>query len=317
VLTDADDRRHELRPGPLSRESLIFLLFLPEEGLGAIAYTWVDGESVAGSMITVFGPDDERFVHHVVQGVEMDPAADFDDWRVGPLHVRHGAPHQQARVTFDHEGVSLDYRFEAINEAFSYHDNADGCPAFLADDRLEQSGLVTGTLTIGDRRIEFDTTGHRDHSWGTRDWTAFHHYKWVNVQAAEKDGAAAIAVNFMHGLAMDRQYELGYVHRDGEQSPIASIEADLERDDEFYAYTSARFVVTDEEGRVTEIETGNRTSLIVWPAGGLVSRDAASTCTVAGLPGIVHVEEGWVPAFVEHRLASAAKRRLEQAGVGE
>ncbi|WP_181779380.1 DUF7064 domain-containing protein [Pseudonocardia pini] len=312
MLTPADDRRHRLDPGPLARESLIFLLFLPEENLGMIAYTWVDGESVAGSMITVFRRDDERVIHHVVQGVEMDRAADFTDWRVGPLHVRHGEPHKDAHVTFEHEGVSLDYRFTAINQAFSYHDNADGCPAFLADDRLEQCGLVTGTLTIGDERIPFDTTGHRDHSWGTRDWTAFHHYKWVNVQAG-----ADIAVNFMHGLAMDRQYELGYVHRDGEQSPIVSIEADVERDDEFYAYTSARFVLTDEKGRVTEIETGDRTSLIVWPAGGLVSRDAASACTVAGLPGIVHVEEGWVPEFVEHRLASAATRRLQQAGVGE
>ncbi|WP_214364877.1 hypothetical protein [Pseudonocardia sp. H11422] len=312
MLTDADDRRHRLNPGPLARESLIFLLFLPEENLGMIAYTWVDGESVAGSMVTVFGQDDERLVHHVVQGVEMDRAADFTDWQVGPLRVRHGEPHKHAHVTFEHEGVSLDYRFEAINEAFSYHDNRDGCPGFLADDRLEQCGLVTGTLTIGDRRIEFDTTGHRDHSWGTRDWTAFHHYKWVNVQAGSD-----VAVNFMHGLAMDRQYELGYVHRDGEQSPVVSIEAHVERDDEYYAYTSARFVVTDEKGRVTEIETGNRTSLIVWSAGGLVSRDAASTCTVAGLPGIVHVEEGWVPDFVEHRLKSAAARKLEQTAIGE
>lgn len=312
MLTDADDRRHRLNPGPLARESLIFLLFLPEENLGMIAYTWVDGESVASSMITVFGQDDERLVHHVVSDVKMDPDADFTDWQVGPLRVRHGEPHKYAHVTFDHDDVSLDYHFEAINKAFSYHDNADGCPSFLADDRLEQCGLVTGTLTIGDRRIEFDTTGHRDHSWGTRDWTAFHHYKWVNIQAGSD-----VAINFMHGLAMDRQYELGYVHRDGEQSPVTSIEAHVERDDEYYAYTSAHFVVTDEKGRVTEIETGNRTSLVVWPAGGLVSRDAAGACTVAGRPGIVHVEEGWLPAFVEHRLKSAAERKVEQAGIGE
>jgi hypothetical protein len=312
MLTAADDRRHRLNPGPLSRESLIFLLFLPEENLGMIAYTWVDGEGVASSMITVFGEDDQRLVHLVTSDVPMPPDADFTDWRVGPMRVQHGEPHKDARVTFEQDGVSLDYHFEAINEAFSYHDNADGCPAFLADDRLEQCGRVRGTLTIGDRRIEFDTTGHRDHSWGIRDWTAFHHYKWVNVQSDTGD----VAVNFMHGLAMDREYELGYVHRDGEQSPVVSIRANVERDDEFYAYTSARFVLTDVKGRVTEIETGNRTSLIVWPAGGLVSRDAASRCTVAGEPGLIHIEEGWVPVFVEHRLESAAKRKADQAAIG-
>ena len=311
MLTDADDRRHRLAPSPLSRESLIFTLFLPEEDLGMIAYTWVDGESVASSMITVFGRDDERLVHHVTSGVPMPLDADFTDWQVGPLRVRHGEPHRRARVTFEHDDVVLDYRFEAINEAFSYHDNADGCPAFLADDRLEQCGLVTGTLTIGDRRIDVDTTGHRDHSWGTRDWTAFHHYKWVNAQAG-----AGIAVNFLHALAMDRQYQLGYVYRDGEQSPVTAIEAQVERDDEHYAYTSARFVLTDEKGRVTEIETGDRTALVVWPAGSLVSRDAASACTVAGRPGIVHIEEGWIADFVSHRLRSAAERKAEQARIG-
>jgi hypothetical protein len=310
MLTDADDRRHSLDPTPLARESLIFLLFIPEENLGAIAYTWVDGEHVAGSMITVFGQNDERLVHHVAtETVSAD--ADFTDWRVGSLHVQHGEHHKNAHVTFDHDNVRLDYQFSATTPPFSYHDNRDGCPAFLADDRLEQCGLVTGSITIGDRHIEFDTTGHRDHSWGTRDWTAFHHYKWVNVQSGSD-----IAVNFMHGLAMDRQYELGYVDRDGEQSPITSIEAHVERDDEFYAYTAARFVLTDEKGRVTEIETGNRTSLIVWPAGGLVSRDAASACTVAGRPGLIHIEEGWVPEFVQHRLESAEARKADQTAIG-
>lgn len=144
MLTDADDRRHKLTPGPLTCESLIFTLFLPDENLGMIAYTWVNGESVAGSMITVFGEDNERLAHHVVEGVQVDPEADFTDWTVGPLRVRHGAPHKDVHVSFDHEGVSMDYQFEAINPAFSYHDNADGCPSFLADDRLEQCGLVAG-----------------------------------------------------------------------------------------------------------------------------------------------------------------------------
>jgi hypothetical protein len=255
-------------------------------------------------MIAVFGQDDERLVFHRAEGVPMSPDDDFTDWTVGPLTVRHGDPHKTAHVGFSHEGTSLDYSFQAINPPFSYHDNADGCPAFLADDRLEQCGLVQGRLVVGDRTIDFDTTGHRDHSWGTRDWLAFHHYKWVNVQAGPD-----IAVNFMHGLAMDRQYQLGYVYRDGQQSPVAAIEAQVQRDDDRYAYTAARFVVTDEQGRVTEIETGDRTSLIIWPAGGLVSRDGASRCTVAGQPGIVHVEEGWVPEFVEHRIAIAAAQK--------
>jgi hypothetical protein len=308
ALTDGDDRRHRLEDSPLARESLIFLLFLPEENVGVIAYTWVDGKGDAGSMGLVFGPDDERYARFHVEGVRMSPDADFDDWTVGPMHVSHGAPHQEAHVTFEHEGVSLDYQFTASTPAFTYHDNPDGCPPFLADNRLEQSGVVRGTLTIGDRVIPFDTTGHRDHSWGTRDWTAFHHYKWINIQAP------GIAINLMHGLAMDQLWQLGYVDRDGQQSPIVSIEAHVERDAEFWSYTSVDLSLVDALGRTTEVTAGHRTSLAVWPAGGLQSHDAAGPCVVAGVPGLIHVEEGWRPDFVAQRKAVASAAFDTEAG---
>ncbi len=46
-----------------------------------------------------------------------------------------------------------------------------------------QGKHVKGTLTLGDGKIKCDTTaGHRDHSWGTRDWLAFQHYRWFQGQ---------------------------------------------------------------------------------------------------------------------------------------
>ena len=306
-LTDLDDRRHRLDDSPIARESLIFLVFLPEENLGVIAYTWVNGESKAGSMMLVFGEENERLAQFHTEGVPVSREADFDDWTVGPLSVRHGEAHKTAHVQYEHEGVSLDYHFEATTPAFTYHDNDDGCPDFLAKNRLEQSGLVRGTLTIGDRVVPFNTTGHRDHSWGSRDWTAFHHYKWVNIQAGSD-----ISINLMHGLALDQLYQFGYVDRDGVQAPISSIKASIDRDDETYSYTSAQFILTDKLGRTTEVTAGNRTSLAVWPAGGLESHDAAGPCTVAGLEGIIHIEEGWQPEFVARRIARAKSFKTEE-----
>ncbi|WP_439031265.1 DUF7064 domain-containing protein [Gordonia terrae] len=303
TLTDRDDRRHKLQNSALERESLIFILFLPDEDIGVIAYTWVDGESKAGSMGLVFGRNNERIAQFHTEGVAMAPDADFDDWTVGQISVRHGVPHEDARVRFEHGDVALDYRFEATTKPFTYHDNADGCPNWLADNRLEQSGLAKGTLRIGDRMIEFDTTGHRDHSWGRRDWTAIHQYRWVNVQSGPD-----IAINFLEGAALDQHYQLGYVDRDGEQSPIRSISVDIDRDLEHYSYTSARFVLVDELDRVTEIEADHRDALAVWPAGGLQSHDAGGPCLVAGRPGRIHIEEGWRPDFVEQQKTMLAER---------
>lgn len=301
TLTDRDDRRHTLQNTPLERESLIFILFLPDEDIGVIAYTWVDGESNAGSMGLVFGRDNERITQFHTEGVPMPRDADFDNWTVGPMTVRHGDHHKGALVTFDHDGVSLSYSFEATTLPFTYHDNAGGCPSWLADNRLEQSGLAKGTLTIGDRAIEFDTTGHRDHSWGRRDWTAIHQYRWVNVQAGSE-----IAINFLEGAALDQHYELGYVDRDGEQSPVKSVSVDMDRDLEHFSYTSARFVLVDELDRTTEIVADRRDALAVWPAGGLQSHDAGGPCVVAGVPGRIHIEEGWRPDFVAQQKAMLA-----------
>lgn len=298
ALTDQDDRRHVLKESPLDRESLIFLLFVPGEDIGVIAYTWVDGEHRAGAMGLVFGRNNERLGQFHVEGVQVSPESDFDDWTVGPLTVRHGQPHKSALVTFKHEGVELDYHFEATTPAFTYHDNADGCPDWLADNRLEQSGLVRGTVTIGDRVVPFDTTGHRDHSWGRRDWTAIHQYRWVNVQAGSD-----IAINFLEGSALDQHFTMGYVDRDGEQSPVASVQCTIERDVEHFSYSSAEFILVDELGRTTHITADHRDALAVWPAGGLESHDGGGPCTVAGVPGRLHIEEGWHPEFVTRRKA--------------
>ncbi|MBD0860350.1 hypothetical protein IA539_03890 [Gordonia sp. zg691] len=303
TLTDRDDRRHRLSETPLDRESLIFLLFIPDEDIGVIAYTWVDGEHRAGSMGLVFGRDNERFAQFHTEGVAVAPDDDFDNWTVGPLTVRHGEPHKYAHVSFDHDGVALDYHFEATTPAFTYHDNAGGCPDWLADNRLEQSGLVKGTVRIGDRTIPFETTGHRDHSWGRRDWTAIHQYRWVNVQSGSD-----IAINFLEGAALDQHLTLGYVDRDGRQSPIKSVSVDMERDVEHFSYTSATFVLVDELDRVTEIVADHRDALAVWPAGGLQSHDAGGPCTVAGRPGRIHIEEGWRPDFVAQRKAMLSER---------
>lgn len=300
TLTDVDDRRHQLDASPLARESLIFLLFLPEERIGCIAYTWVNGEGDAGSMALIFRGENEQLFKVHSEGIAMPADADFDDWRAGSVHVQHGAPHQAARVRFDEldshgDRFALDYNFEATTAAFTYHHNQDGCPTALADNRLEQSGRVHGTITVAGREIAFDTTGHRDHSWGTRDWTAFHQYKWINVQTPD------VAINLMDGFIIDRRYQLGYVDKDGLQSPIVSIDSHLDRDAEHFSYTSGLITLIDEEGRVTQVQAEERSMVVVWPAGGLESHDAAGPCLVDGQPGLLHIEEGWDPQFVQRR----------------
>ncbi|MCJ7672107.1 MAG: hypothetical protein MUP67_08660 [Acidimicrobiia bacterium] len=71
--------------------------------------------------------------------------------------------------------VSIDLTWEGVAAPFPY----------TATTRFEQSARVSGTVTIGDERIEVSCPGQRDHSWGVRDWWAF---PWVWCSGRLDDG---------------------------------------------------------------------------------------------------------------------------------
>src|SRR5438094_599627 len=82
-----------------------------------------------------------------------------------------------------------------------------------ADGRFEQSGRVQGTLRVAGRTIPFDTTAHRDHSWGTRDWSSLHHWKWISGQGGPGPGApegTVLTFNAFKGLALGQVDINGY-----------------------------------------------------------------------------------------------------------
>jgi hypothetical protein len=97
----------------------------------------------------------------------------------GAADHRCEAPLERFSVRFDGEGqalddpasalrgeagrpmaVALDLVWETLGEPYGYR---------LAT-RYEIPCRVTGTITVGDERIEVRAVGQRDHSWGKRDW---------------------------------------------------------------------------------------------------------------------------------------------------
>src|SRR5690606_38770823 len=104
--------------------------------------------------------------------------------------------------------VTIDFTFQGFHPPYAYGSNVLGCPKYCADDRIEQSGTVKGSITLGSKIIYFDTTSHRDHSWGSRDWKAFLNYRWFHGQVGDQ-----IAVHFWHLHALGRTDLYGYVFK--------------------------------------------------------------------------------------------------------
>ena len=294
-----NDRRHPAPPGQKTRDSLFFNLIVPDEALGMQIYTWVDQDGVAGRQVAVFGPERRPLALEVEQNVAMGDA-DFDDWNIRGLHIGHPEPLRTAQVRYASERVELTYDFVGTHEPFTYTRNPVGCPDWMARDRFEQTGRVSGQLRVGDRVIAFDQLAHRDHSWGRRNWGMPQHWKWLVAQVP-----SGAALNAMLWIARGEVGVNGYVLRDGE--PVALTDAcwDTDYDDDM---TQRRLETTlhDEDGGTTALVL-DRYGVVRLPFGSdTVVYEAACRATIDGEAGWGQFETLWAASYVNRLIGSAS-----------
>ncbi len=294
-LDPINDGRHPLANNPFSRESVPYVFVLGEEQIVGCPYTWVDREGVAGGIFFLFGPGvgDEPIVEHFAN-IPVLPAQNFDDWRVGDIHFSQDMKLQNARISVRGKRASLECTFEAVHPAYFYGVHPNGCPSYLADNRLEQTGRMKGVLTLDGRKIPFDTMGCRDHSWGTRDWQSAQHWKWVHAQAGPD-----LVIHFMEMQALGGVEIRGYVLRDGVFAEVSSVETEFEHDDQ-YLHTALRSVIHDTAGRATRLDGTFFAHYLLVPGPHTTLNEGGMHCTLEGKPGIGYVEFMWPTAYVEH-----------------
>lgn len=284
------------------RESLAYLLPLPALGLGIIVYTFVhaagrDGMGRAGSMAIVYGPGVDETVSEVTDGILVPDEMDFDDWRVGHITLSAARDMMTTDLRFAGDRIVLEYRFEGINQPFAFLRHPGGCPSWLADDRTEQGGRVVGILTLDGVRHEFDTFGHRDHSWGMRDWGGATHWKWWNLMASD------VSIHCMELQFLGRTTLHGYVHRDGVTSVITDYDVDVTFDDQVM-HTALDGTFTDEDGRLTRARTWRGADLH-WPVSPhLTLHEAGMHAEIEGVAGAAYIEMAWPPAYITHHAAT-------------
>jgi hypothetical protein len=252
----------------------------------------------------VFGPAvGDTPVFDVVDGIDVPADMGFDDWKVGGITVHHRDPLQGADVTFEGADASLAYRFDAIHPAYAYGANAGGCPWYLAADRFEQSGTVSGSVTVGGRTIDYDATGHRDHSWGTRNWGAIQHWKWILAQTGDDVG-----VHVMETVALGERRVFGYVSKGRVHAEVTGIE-DLRFElDPDLMHRSVDLVAVDDAGRRTELSFRRATRFVFPVSPTCTMHEVSMHATVDGVAGPGHVEMGWPKAYLEQAQADEGVR---------
>lgn len=302
LLDNGAERRHIFYDGeahPDVRESLAYLMPLPAERLGVIFYTWVhangpNGRGRGGAALIVYGDGLDEPIFSVEDDIGIDDSMGFEDWRVGPSRLTLSDDMMHSTVSFQGERVSIDYEWTGVNPSFGFGNNRNGCPQWLAWDRTEQGGHIVGTLTIDGVEHALDGFGHRDHSWGMRDWGGATHWKWWNILA---DGGTAIHAMEIQGFGKTTLH--GYVQKDGVIATIVDMDSDITFDERFM-HTAIRATLRDDEGRTTEV-TGRQGGDLQWPVSPhLWIHEAAMFTEIDGASGVGYIECAWPPEYIAH-----------------
>jgi hypothetical protein len=291
-----DDRRHRPAPGDRMRDSLFWQLTMPDEQLGMQIYLHLTDRGRTGYNVVVWGEQRaEPLVLKVDTGLVGD-AIDLDAFSFNGLTLLQPELRRSCALRFRSDEVDIDFRFEGIHDAFSYRSNPDGLPEWFALNRFEQTGRVSGSLEFGGRRIEYDRIGHRDHSWGTRDWGVPHHWKWF-VAYTE----SGHAVNGWIWIAYGEWGFAGYVAKNGVTIPVRTIEHHADYDDDMKQRRLEADLV-DVAGGVTRLtmDSFGAVRLPTHDPMATVITEAACVATIDGEPGAGQFETHWSGAYLSH-----------------
>jgi hypothetical protein len=126
---------------------------------------------------------------HPVGGFEWEIIEPLKTWRIrfdGRLNdagLDPALPVESVVGLADAPGATVDVAYDLIFDrdkpAYLYDENPEWDGLF--DGHIDEVGTVKGTLRIGDRTVEVDGRGSKDHSWGVRDWGKPRGWRWVDM----------------------------------------------------------------------------------------------------------------------------------------
>jgi hypothetical protein len=228
-------------------------LYLPD---GRVAFWYgrprIEGNAAhdaGGLRFEVVRPFEEHRVTYDGPVVVLDDPSRMED----PRRAFAENPRVDCRLDQVHRGIAKPWGGEPEPEEGEAR--PEDAETGFARGHLEQHMAVTGTVTVGDERVELtDGLGLRDHSWGPRYWQNVWWYRWLTVNLGPDLGFAVTVSGDeaggrrAGGFLYDRAR-----HGDG-WVPVRGVDLASEFDDRWY-HSSLRVTVhTDDHSYDVEGE---------------------------------------------------------------
>lgn len=275
--------RHKLALN--GRESLAHIILIPEHNIAGYIYPTVLATGEAKATACFLSPD---FPDQIIEQVEgaVPEDMDFDDWRLGPLHMQVIEPFKRVDIEWAGERIKFKGQITMTHPAYAFSTHSKGNPPYFGTDRTEQHGRVVADLQIDGKAIHHEGHLIRDHSWGPRIWGLNQHYKWVHATTGES------SMHFFEMQGFGRTELRGFLFKDGVMRHIANVDYDITYDDDMVQKTF-QLSVTDTDGRVSQIDyTMFRVLQSAHDPRTLINTGCA-TLTFDGVPGVGVCEFNW------------------------
>jgi hypothetical protein len=221
TISGADERIHPVEdPSEHWSDSLYFNAWDAASGTFLLARIALlpNRPGASAGLIAWSGGRPAYFYGHNLDEV---PLADWDDLRIAGLRFEELEPLRSWELNLEDGDNRASLRWDGFSGVVDYADNRQPLPRPVAWGHYEQSCRVTGNLELAGRAVKVDGVGHRDHSWGFRDWGGIREWHWVTGFL----GGAQRSFNLFHVTQADGTVTVnGFVHDGGEDLLLVEVE---------------------------------------------------------------------------------------------
>jgi len=260
MLNDRDEHLHTPKKVPLWRESYYFNLMDPKNKIFSVStmgYMPTEGESHFFSTLYV---DDNLYTH-----INYQKLKNVSEIKENPSDGAQSftilKELKEWKIQLKKRNFQLDYVWTGRFPVYEYPGGWQ-ISGVLEQQHYEQSGKVKGAVTFKDGTIrKIEGFGHRDHSWGLRNWVKIDEWYWTSVQFENGELALNCWLNVVNG----RHYTHGFLSSAKQNIPITKIEVQTQfQADNPQNPKSAIFLLTDKNGKTYEL-TAETVHLITLP----------------------------------------------------
>jgi hypothetical protein len=296
-FTPDDDALHDPSDSFYDNETFWFSFFVPERGLGGWLYTGVrqhPGLTTGGLWMwdrTGVHPEELPFYEnfsYLKQPTERGPAhLAF----ANGMSVTVREPLMSYDLGYDdRDRVKVALRFDAVEPPVALR---RGEPPYPSASHFDQTGRVTGTVTLDGERIEVDCYGMRDRSWGPRTERGYRRvgYTWFA-------GLDVSLLSYTAPSADQDDIYAGYIRREGAIQRLVGGSRAVRRDHRHGWVTGMRIDGKTDDGQTIRAE-GVALSRMVLPSATSLCINTVMTWTVDGLT--IHGEDQDVWPLAEWR----------------